>query len=393
MREHSLAVVLTVAMLSFNPWSAIQAADVCEGKYKSGGKPQPEELAALLKAHAEWLKSYTSTVRNSLWFKVSSYNDTERANLCNANLTYADLHRALLRGANLSGADLQGADLRQADLLNANLRKANMRGANLRDAFLVDADLSEVDLTDADVSYAALNNSKMSGTNLAEVRFAMNNQKLADHPIKLPDMESLSNARNLSLIRIDHSMLTTSQFVMLREEFKKNGKREQERAITAALKRMEARNTNWLEKWFLFIAFDLTTEYGASPSRALLIFVFLVVVFAIPYAFALTREKGGGVWMIWSNDSVQLGAGSNIPKRLRARGIHVAHHAVKFSFVSALSIGWGDFEIGNWITRMQPNEYTLCATGWVRSVSGIQSLISVYLLALWAWTYFGRPFE
>jgi hypothetical protein len=42
---------------------------------------------------------------------------------------------------------------------------------------------------------------------------------------------------------------------------------------------------------------------------------------------------------------------------------------------------------------MQPREYTLRATGWVRTVSGIQSLLSVYLLALWVLTYFGRPFE
>lgn len=33
------------------------------------------------------------------------------------------------------------------------------------------------------------------------------------------------------------------------------------------------------------------------------------------------------------------------------------------------------------------------ATGWARTVSGIQSLLSVYLLAIWALTYFGRPFE
>jgi hypothetical protein len=35
----------------------------------------------------------------------------------------------------------------------------------------------------------------------------------------------------------------------------------------------------------------------------------------------------------------------------------------------------------------------LRATGWVRTVAGIQSLLSVYLLALWVLTYFGRPFE
>ncbi len=42
---------------------------------------------------------------------------------------------------------------------------------------------------------------------------------------------------------------------------------------------------------------------------------------------------------------------------------------------------------------MQPREYTLRAKGWVRVVSGAQSLISVYLIAMWVLTYFGRPFE
>jgi len=64
-----------------------------------------------------------------------------------------------------------------------------------------------------------------------------------------------------------------------------------------------------------------------------------------------------------------------------------------FSLVSAFQIGWREFNVGNWITRLQPREYTLRATGWVRVVSGVQSLLSVYLLALWVLTYFGRPFE
>jgi hypothetical protein len=42
---------------------------------------------------------------------------------------------------------------------------------------------------------------------------------------------------------------------------------------------------------------------------------------------------------------------------------------------------------------MQPREYTLRATGWARMVSGAQSLLSIYLLALSVLTYFGRPFE
>ena len=36
---------------------------------------------------------------------------------------------------------------------------------------------------------------------------------------------------------------------------------------------------------------------------------------------------------------------------------------------------------------------TPCEPRWVRVVSGVQSLLSVYLLALWVLTYFGRPFD
>ena len=64
-----------------------------------------------------------------------------------------------------------------------------------------------------------------------------------------------------------------------------------------------------------------------------------------------------------------------------------------FSLLSAFSLGWRELNVGNWITRIQKREYTLRATGWVRTVAGLQSLLSVYLLALWVLTYFGRPFD
>ncbi len=68
-------------------------------------------------------------------------------------------------------------------------------------------------------------------------------------------------------------------------------------------------------------------------------------------------------------------------------------HGLYFSVLSAFHIGWRDLNVGSWIARLQPREYTLRAKGWVRVVSGVQSLISVYLIAMWVLTYFGRPFE
>jgi hypothetical protein len=102
--------------------------------------------------------------------------------------------------------------------------------------------------------------------------------------------------------------------------------------------------------------------------------------------------------MIWLPDRVSKSEGQETPVRVTAavtvspaactrRGRLVQHLrslwiAFYFSLLSAFQIGWRELNVGTWISRLQPREYTLRATGWVRVVSGIQSLVSVYLLAL-----------
>jgi hypothetical protein len=49
-------------------------------------------------------------------------------------------------------------------------------------------------------------------------------------------------------------------------------------------------------------------------------------------------------------------------------------------------------DFGRWLRLLTTHEYDLKAVGWARTVSGCQSLLSVYLIALWVLTYFGRPF-
>lgn len=61
--------------------------------------------------------------------------------------------------------------------------------------------------------------------------------------------------------------------------------------------------------------------------------------------------------------------------------------------MSAFNIGFWDINFGRWLRLLPRTEYDLKAKGWVRTVAGLQALISVYLIALWVLTYFGRPFE
>lgn len=51
-----------------------------------------------------------------------------------------------------------------------------------------------------------------------------------------------------------------------------------------------------------------------------------------------------------------------------------------FSLLSAFSMGWRELNVSTWIIRLQKRDYMLKGSGWVRVLSGSQSLISAYLI-------------
>jgi hypothetical protein len=112
-------------------------------KYREISK---EELARILKEHAEWLDDSSKGARADL-----SWANLSWANLRSANLSWADLRSANLRWADLSSANLSSANLRSANLSWADLSSANLRSANLSWADLRSANLRWADLRWADL--------------------------------------------------------------------------------------------------------------------------------------------------------------------------------------------------------------------------------------------------
>jgi hypothetical protein len=118
----------------------------------------------------------------------------------------------------------------------------------------------------------------------------------------------------------------------------------------------------------------------------------LIPCFGVLYLIALWKPGADGVWQHWSGERCRTDLGTEKPALLRVRGVEKIFYALYFSVLSSIHIGWRELDAGSWICRIQPGEYVLRASGWVRTVAGIQSLISIYLIAIWALTYFGRPF-
>lgn len=360
------------------------------------------------------------------------------ANLQNANLQVADLQNAVMLVSNLRMADLSSANLQRADLFRvdlqearlvntnlqatildggANLRKANLTRANLQKTEASNANLQEANLLRADLRKADLSKANLQMANLLEADLREANLEGADlggaifeiKPGCLPNIPSIAKARSLSLLifrELPHSL------VELRAAFNKSGYREQERKITFAIKHTQTlqllgKNNETLDKtsklslkqiwgYISLILFEWTCDWGMSPGRPFMLLIIFIFPFSLFYMIALIFPKmnGDGIWKVWIKERANKKRGSDQNELLIiSKGLEIWGYGLYFGLLSAFHMGWRDLNVGNWLARIHPREYTLRASGWVRMVSGIQSLISVYLLALSILTYFGRPFE
>lgn len=363
------------------------------------------------------------------------------ANLKGANLDYADLPRANLRYANLEGATLISANLEGADLFRTNLEGVILNKSNLRRTDLTSANLEGAYLFDANLKGSRMDNSNLKGAILigANLEGASLDQTVLEdarlsgvdlsgalyQPATAPAKGYLSNLIGLQTVRFcpgEHSGL-----VQLRTALKTAGLRDLEREATYAIE--SGRTRHALARWnaaepeetgpcpphdrdrmvavegaLRLVFLEWTTDYGLSYGRPIWILLGLIGVFTFVYLPALLITPKGpnydsGIYRIWPDGRIKRrgesfeAAGDVIVEPLTPRGVAAFGLAFYFSVISAFHVGWRDLNVGSWIARMQPREYALRAKGWVRFVSGLQSLISVYLVAMWVLTYFGRPFE
>src|SRR5260370_11255058 len=122
----------------------------CNGKYKGGLKPSPDELADTLKKNEE----ETKTLGRWWWL-----DNPSRTNLCEADLGGANLIRANLSGVDLSGVNFMGAHLTGANLSGSNLSHAHLPIVDLSGADLPNKNLTVENLSVRTHSYSDLSTS------------------------------------------------------------------------------------------------------------------------------------------------------------------------------------------------------------------------------------------
>jgi hypothetical protein len=297
-----------------------------------------------------------------------------------------------------SGAVRTRADLEK--ILKEHKAWTESGGSRGTRAHLVRANLSHADLSGADLSRAYLR--------YVELKDAVVEGKLVNtifEPKSNPEIRAIAASSGLESLTYFQN---PDGLVQLRKQFEENGFRAQEREITYALNRRRAQLDGPLERWFNNVAFDLTCQYGMSPGRPLRIWLALLILCSFAYAVLIHLPGESGIYRIEKQggraDGVQTEEQIRrrpipptpwwlYPPRMVYEELRVLFWAAFFSLMSAFNIGFRDINFGRWLRLLPRTEYDLKAKGWARTVAGFQSLVSVYMIALWVLTYFGRPFE
>jgi hypothetical protein len=389
----------------------------------SGNTHNRSDLKAILEKHKQW--------------RMSDRKSGVQANLAGANLTDADLHDVDLSGAelthanlslaNLTDATLMGANLSEADLVSANLKRARLTDANVTDANLLNANLTEAILMGTNLNGAVLLFADLRGVVLLNVDLSgaqvleANLERACFEPKSLPELRGIAAARNLELLTY---LTNPDALVQLRKQFEDGGFRDQERKITYALKRREADLSceacrlrlpgNILAtclSWILNqVFFDWTCQYGMNPGRPLILVLLVWLLCSLLY-FGLVHTSGhAALYRVYGTTigeapKARTGIRRILPAKIGQttgprrfiqlfwREWSLLRTSMFFSLMSAFNIGFRDINFGRWLRLLTRREFDIKAVGWARVVAGWQSLISVYLIALWVLTYFGRPFQ
>jgi hypothetical protein len=326
------------------------------------GDTSSGELAQILATHREWLDKYTEDERRT----SEAFTHPGRADFC---------------GAVLDGASFFLQDLRYADFLAAKLRNATFNGAKLDHANFTDADLRG-----ADFVVAEINDSYFGRANVAGLRFE-------PEPGTLPSPIAIRSAQNLEQITFEHN---PDGLLDLREQFRKAGRRDLERRLTYAIEHRRTRiafeSGSWVEGTFRIVAWEVPTSYDLHPERALVIALVLATLFALPYFVALSPRYRPRVWCV-EVENPHTSDAKKCYTPYNTRGWRRLRRAAYICISASLELGWGQFTFASWFSRLQFTDYLIEYEGWVRFLTGLQSLLTAYLFAMWFLTYFGRLFQ
>lgn len=390
----------------FRTYSAIGSGDnkVKPCAHDSLWVPGQEQFNRIIASHENWLQNAETG---------------ERANLCGADLREIelpegeslDLSGAILSSADLSGQDFSGATLNGANLCSAVFKGTLFNRVEANHAIFWHAQAAKSDFSNASLCGASFSGAKLNSTNFWNANLRSATLKAVEVNETRFTHANLSNVRYEPLKGLPEPYLGTISgltqmhaksyprgLTQLRHVAILSGNREQERELSASIARLKALEKLPLEKpsdvfqaasSLLFVAFvGMPTNWGLSLWIPFVLLVSSFLGFGLIY-YRHIRASGGRIVIVRPGGRIISRDGrlalSESSELIPADGIlrrKAAKYAILYSLQTTFFFVTDSLKVSNWVNRLNPDEERVAGIGGMRTLGGIQSVFSLYLIAL-----------
>jgi hypothetical protein len=329
-----------------------------------------------------------------------SYANLRGSDFSKTQLEDVSFEGACLIGANFKSSDLWAVTFNSANLWRTDFANTRIAGTLFRQSLLVDTDFSDADMRFIDFASAAYMAAKdpkifISLMGLEAMTWSIQEWSEQNRELAFRCVAPPSDRQSFSLAYSDSQSFS---LIRLRKMFTDSGYTDYAKRTTVAIEHGKYEEMMYSKDWLTelegvtrYVIFGVSTSYGLYPSRALTFLIISVFCFSFIYwpVIAIKRRANDkGIFRILPDDRIVRAKGGYQLMKKKVQKIYLPWrraylYALLFSISSAFQLGWKDINIGAWVSRLQPREFALVAKGWVRSVAGIQTLVSLGLLVIW----------
>lgn len=376
------------------------------------------------------------------------------AKLNEVNLSYADLDGAVFvaadigilhSGLNGTGVSFSNASLVGADFTQAELKNVNFVGADMLHSHFVDTLIGKsVSFKGANVGYMVFEPREFAGSQEHEMHFAKGLSLLRYETNREPLYLLKNYFKEAGKARAERSVTASLRrsdldfrLKVMTEKLADTHSRDLSNFLSVALKLVYV----WVQIFFWTVMFDMTVEFGASKERVFFLIPFFSMTFAcfywcmlrFPYArFPLISRlisNAGSLQLVFYREPPKASSNLNpkgtsqkledhkrialkykenysvpyfpnngqTPKEMLISRIRHELFAIKiavnYSLYCSLRFGFRDLDVANWVNTLKKYKYEFHARGRIKTLGGVQSLLSLYLLALYVLCIFDNPFS
>ena len=363
-------------------------------------------------------------------------------NLSELNLERSKFVGARMQAANLQASEIYGADFSGADLTDANVSHVFVDGSTNQNEFtkfrdtdfegatIQSSTFNQCDFTGAVFYRSLLQATEFEASLLDNARFGSANMsgggilrssiagtdffqsdvsglQFDPTPDTIAKARGLSEAQGLKTLRPAGDR-DPGALIQLKYVLRAQGATRAALAVHVALKNFEreklAENPDaidWATRaahWFYYFP----VEYGGNPLRALWLLLWIILGFAPLYAVALLKPgTRHGIWKVDSENPrvpedqrpIQLmwPHQQGARERFKAVGFFLCKLiglSLAFSLLTSTSYNLSTLGRGSVLLSLWPRPEALVALGWTRTVSAAQHLLSFYIWALFAASFF-----